>query len=84
MIQKYGHSCTAGHAHIFDYSHRSNAMGDIHGLVCGVYQDYDADFAGVANDMWWRGVMVKTDVTKGSYDLHTYRIEALRREYGGR
>jgi hypothetical protein len=81
LINKYGHSCTQGHSHTFDYHHRSNAMGDVHGLVCGVYQDYEADFAGVANDMWWRGCMVKTDVDNGSYDLHTYRIDRLRREY---
>ncbi|MCI0558744.1 MAG: metallophosphoesterase [Nitrososphaera sp.] len=81
LIQKYGHSATQGHIHTLDYHHRSNAMGDLHGLVCGVYQDWNADFAGVANAMWWRGVILKTDVAKGSYDLHTYRIEHLKRVY---
>lgn len=81
LINKYGHSSTQGHIHVFDYSHRSNAMGDVHGLVCGVYQDWDADFAGVANAMWWRGLVLKTDVAKGSYDLHTYKLEVLKNEY---
>jgi hypothetical protein len=81
MIQKYGYSCTQGHIHTLDYHHRANAMHDVNGLVCGVYQDWVADFAGVANAMWWRGVIVKRDVNKGAYDLHTYKLKALQKEY---
>jgi hypothetical protein len=81
LIQKFGHSCTQGHSHIYDHYHRANSMSHVNGLVCGVYQDYHADFAGVANDMWWRGVVIKRDVVDGAYDLQQISLDRLRREY---
>lgn len=81
LVMKYGHSCTAGHLHTFSYYHRSNALSNIAGLVCGVYQDYEADFAGVANDMWWRGVVVKHNVNKGMYDMEQISLDRIKKEY---
>ncbi len=83
MITKYGKSCTAGHLHTFDFYHRANSMSNVFGLIGGVYQDWTADFAGVANDMWWKGLCLKTDVEDGVYDLHTIRMDVLRKTYGG-
>lgn len=75
-------SCTMGHHHTFDYSRQSNVNGDsIHSLVCGVFQDYNADYAGPANAIWDRGVCIKRNVEKGQYDLTWVSIEALKREY---
>lgn len=81
IISKYGVSCTQGHIHTLDFYHRKNVMSDVYGLVCGVYQDYEADFAGVANDMWWRGVVVKRDVEKGCYNPQFISLDSIKREY---
>jgi hypothetical protein len=81
LVVKYGSSCTQGHIHTFAYYHRGNAMNDVAGLVCGVYQDWEADYAGAANDMWWRGVVVKDNVENGKYDLRQIGLDSLRSTY---
>ena len=82
LVSKQYSSCTQGHSHTTDYSVRTDAQGRfIHGLVCGVFQDYEADFAGVANDMWWKGIVVKRNVDNGQYDPQWISMNALQREY---
>lgn len=83
LLVKKMASCTMGHTHIFDHKVANTVAGKtLHGLVCGVYQDYEADFAGQGNQVWNRGVCVKREVEAGSYDLQWISIERLRKEYG--
>jgi hypothetical protein len=84
MIQKYGHSMTAGHSHLFDYYVRLNSIDKAMGLVCGVFQDYRAPFAGTANDMWWRGMVHKRNVKDGLYDLECVSLAALKQQFGAK
>lgn len=84
LITKKHQSVTVGHLHMFDYSVRTAADGHkIHGLVCGVFQDYDSDWAGVINKLWARGVVIKREVNNGQYDLEWVSIERLKKEYSG-
>lgn len=79
MIAKQHASCTQGHTHTTDYCVRHSANGStIHGLVAGCFLDYHADWAGLANDLWWRGVVIKRDVEDGMYDPEWMSIEAVR------
>lgn len=83
LILKQLASCTQGHSHLFDYCVRSDVRGrKIHGCVVGVYQDYDADWAGPANKIWNPGVVVKRNVEDGQYDLEHISLKRLREEYG--
>lgn len=83
LITKEFGSCTAGHAHTLDYCVRTTATGQkVAGLVCGVYQDYDSDWAGKINQLWWRGVVIKQNVENGFYDPLFISLAALRKEYG--
>jgi len=81
LVVKYGTSCTQGHIHTFAYYHRGNTVNECSGCVVGVYQDYDSDYAGLANDMWWRGVVVKDNVRDGSYDLRQISLDTIRSKY---
>lgn len=82
LILKQLASCTQGHSHLFDYCVRSDVRGTkIHGLVCGVYQDYHADFAGPANALWNPGVVIKRGVENGSYDLEHISLKRLKEAY---
>lgn len=81
LVMKYGASCTQGHVHTFAYYHRRNAMTDVNGLVGGVYQDWRAPFAGVANDMWWKGVVLKENVDNGEYDMRQISMNTLKKVY---
>lgn len=82
LILKQLQSCTQGHSHLFDYCIRSANDGrKIHGCVVGVYQDYDADFAGPANRMWAPGVVIKRQVQNGQYDIEHVSLEAIKNAY---
>lgn len=82
LITKEFSSCTCGHIHTMDYSVRTDANGrKLHGLVAGVYQDYDSDWAGEVNKLWWRGVVIKRNVEDGNYDPQFVSLEALKKEY---
>ncbi len=83
LILKQLKSCTQGHSHLYDHHVRTDAAGRrVHGCVVGVYQDYDSDYAGPANKMWHRGVVVKREVEKGEYDIQWISLNALKKEYG--
>lgn len=78
-----GHvSATAGDLHLLDYvTHTAIGGKKIQGMVAGCYQDYDADWAGEANKLWWRGVIVKRNIEDGNYDPQFISIDALKKEY---
>lgn len=83
LILKQLASCTQGHSHLFDYCVRTDVSGrKIHGCVVGVYQDYNADFAGPANAMWSPGVVVKRGVQDGSYDVEHISLARIKEVYG--
>lgn len=83
LIHKQYQSCTQGHVHTTDYCVRTSASGkNIHGMVAGVYQDYYADWAGEANTLWWKGVVVKDYVENGSYDPQWISLDSIKKEYG--
>lgn len=82
LVNKLGTSATMGHTHTRDFFELSNQAGGSRlGLVAGIYQDYDSDWAGHVNRMWWRGVVVKRGVDKGVYDHQWISIDSLRKEY---
>jgi hypothetical protein len=85
LLAKNLSSCTMGHNHTFDYKTANTADGRrLHSLFCGVYQDYDSDYAGQANEIWDRGVVIKRNVEAGNYDLEWVslkRIEEAYRDY---
>jgi Calcineurin-like phosphoesterase len=83
LVAKGYSSCSAGHIHTVDFAVRTTADGrKIQGLVGGCFQDYFADFAGEANVLWWRGVVVKRNVQDGSYDPEFVSMDRLVKEYG--
>lgn len=83
LITKLGSSATCGHIHTTDYCVRNDINGNRRmGLISGVYQDYTSTWAGKANNLWWRGVIVKRNVQDGCYEPQWISIEALKKEYG--
>ncbi len=82
LLTKKFVSCTQGHSHLLDYCVRTTVGGlKINGLVCGVYQDYEADWAGEANKLWWRGIAICRNVEDGHYDPQFVTLDNLRKEY---
>ena len=82
LITKQYQSCTQGHVHTTDYCLRTNASGrDVQGMVVGCYQDYHSDWAGEANTLWWRGVVIKDNVRDGMYDPRWISLQAIKEKY---
>lgn len=82
LVTKQFTSCVQGHIHTTDYCVRGDGRGrHIHGLVVGVYQDYDSDYAGHANNLWWKGVNVLHNVEDGQYDPEWISLDRIKREY---
>ena len=79
-----GHgSATAGDLHLLSYEVQTGIGGRrIQGLVAGCYQDHDADWAGEANRLWWRGVVIKRNVSDGNYDPEFVSIDRIKKVYG--
>lgn len=82
LIAKQFVSCSVGHSHLADFAMRSRPDGTkIMGLVAGVYQDYESEWAGESNKLWWSGVVVKREVENGMYEPQFISLRALKREY---
>lgn len=83
LLTKEFVSTTCGHIHVLDYSVRTTVSGrKIHGLVAGCAVDYMTPWAGEVNKLWWRGVILKRNVSEGEYDVQFISLEALKKEYG--
>ena len=81
ITKKFG-SCTQGHVHTADLSFRTNKDNrKILGCVVGVYQDYESDWAGEINKLWWRGVVIKRGVEDGVYDPEFISLNRIKKEY---
>lgn len=83
LIRKRHSSATCGH------SHRRNIYfkDDAHpvpsiGLVVGCYKGADENWAGQANNDWWKGVVIKRNLENGYYDPEFVSIERLKETYG--
>lgn len=85
LLDKVGASCIAGHLHTFDYATRTNINRQTrNGLIAGVYQDYDSEWAGNINHLWRAGVAILRNVEDGDYDLQWVSLKSLKDEYGGK
>lgn len=84
LVTKMYMSCVAGHSHIRDFCERTAADGRrILGLVVGCYLDSDQheNYAGEANKMWWKGLVMLNDVENGEFEPEFININQLRRKY---
>ncbi len=84
LITKMYQSCVAGHSHIRDFCERTSADGRrLLGLIVGCYLDVDQheDYAGEANKMWWKGLVMLHDVADGEFEPEFVNIKQLRKLY---
>lgn len=84
ILSKLHRSSVAFHSHLADYSMATDGAGNkLHGLVAGVYTDYESDWAGRAGKLWWQGAVVARGIDgSGSFEPQFISIDSLRKEYG--
>lgn len=87
LITKRLQSCVQGHVHTRDFCERTTATGKkLIGLVVGCYLDKDQyeAYAGEANKMWWKGVVILHDVQDGSFEPEWINIDQVKERYESR
>lgn len=87
-LKTIGHSFTMGHQQTFDYACRfvRGEHGETlsqHALIVGACYLHDEDYKGYQGNAHWRGIVVKHEVSKGSYDLMQVSLDYLCRRYEG-
>lgn len=82
VIKKRNNSCTFGHSHVLDYKVDRTPGRSLMGLATGYFVDYDANYAGPANDMWSNGVSICHNVEDGLYDFEWVSMNRIREAYG--
>lgn len=83
LLQNRNHSSTCGHSHkrgiyFKDGAHPSGLVG----LVAGCFKGSDEDWAGQANNDWWKGVVIKREIENGMYDAEFVSLKRLKEVYG--
>jgi hypothetical protein len=82
IIKKRNQSSTCGHSHVVDYKIDKTPGRSLMGLCVGCYVDYEASYAGPANDMWSSGIAVCDNVADGIYDFRWISMKQIKKEYG--
>lgn len=82
LVTKIHETSTQGHNHLLDYCRRTNSRGHpVLGLTVGCYFEHKEEYAGPANRMYWRGIILKRNVGGGNYDLETISLDRIKKEY---
>ncbi len=86
IIRKQFTSCVSAHNHLFDIAHRTRPDGTrLWGVVAGCYlaADQYEDYAGPANKLWWRGLILLRGCENGDFEsLETVTVDQLGKRYG--
>lgn len=82
MCQILHTSAVAGHSHLLDRHVETRPDGKrVMTLVSGCFFDHHHEWAGPANQMYWRGVTVLHDVADGSFDVEEWSMARLMRRF---
>lgn len=81
VIKKRNLSSTFGHSHVLDYKVDRTPGRSLMGLAVGHFTDYEAGYAGPANDMWSKGIAICHNVSDGLYDFEWVSMERLKSAY---
>ena len=86
-LKTLGHSFTQGHQQTLDYAVRfttDTSTGEPqsqHGLIAGACYLHDEDYKGYQGNAHWRGIIVKHQVVKGSYNAMFVDLDYLCQRY---
>ena len=83
LLQNRNHSSTCGHSHKRSIYFKDSAHPNpIIGAVVGCYKGAEEGWAGQANLEWWKGVLVKRELSNGVYEPEFVSMERLKKAYG--
>lgn len=74
-------SCTAGHKPGFDYAELPTQDRTLHSLIAGSFYQHNEDYQTVQGNRYFRGIIAKHRVSRGSYDICKIGIDFLKERY---
>lgn len=82
LVQNLSCSATCGHSHKRDLHFKDAALpnGNI-GLVVGCFKGAEEHWAGQANKGWWAGVVIKRELSNGTYEPEFVSLAQIMRAY---
>lgn len=82
LVKKQFTTCVQGHSHLLDFAHRTLPSGKrIWGVHSGCYFEHEENYAGPANKLWWRGLVMLHNVKDGDFDIQTISMDEMRRRF---
>jgi len=83
MLNKIGMSFTQGHRQTIQIGRKDLANGtSIQGCVAGSFYLENEDYKGPQANDHFRGLIYKHDVYEGNYDIETWSIDRMMKNYG--
>lgn len=82
-LRQIGHSFSQGHQQTLLHAQRYVAGRSQHGLVAGAFYLHEEAYRGPQATAHWRGLVVKHQVSRGSYDIMTVSMDYLCQRYEG-
>ena len=82
QLKNLGFSFTAGHKQTLDIARMDRNDGStVQGLIAGACYTHDEGYKGAQGNGHWRGIVHKTEVKDGTYDLSTISIKNLIKDF---
>jgi hypothetical protein len=84
MVAREMMSCTAGHKQGLDVYIYPTSRGMMRGMIAGSFYQHEEEYLSPQGTHYWRGILWKTEVQKGEYNLVEVSLDYLARKYGGK
>jgi hypothetical protein len=83
VISNRNYSSTCGHSHKRSLYFKDSAHPrPIIGAVVGCFKGAEESWAGQANNEWWKGIVIKREVSQGVYEPEFVSMKRLEEMYG--
>jgi len=82
QVQREMMSCVAGHTQGLDSYIQNTARGMMRGLRAGSFYAHEETYLTPQGTVYWRGILLLTEVSGGSFNVCEVSLEYLRRKYG--
>lgn len=82
MVGREMMSCTAGHKQGLDVYIYPTGHGMMRGIIAGSFYQHEEGYLSPQGTNYWRGILMKHEVYKGSYNLMEVSLDYLKRRYG--
>lgn len=82
QVKREMQSCTSGHLQGLDFNLYQTGGRRLYGIIAGSCYTHDEDYLSPQGTQYWRGIIMKHEVSNGEYDPMFVSLNYLKRRYG--